>query len=374
MFSVSRRNLCVSTLSQKRFAHDLIIRQRTGKPIIKYGAGGRSSVSGHIATVFGCTGFLGRYIVSKLARQGTQVVVPYRDEDSKRHLKVCGDLGQVVPLEFDLRNEKNIEEAVRHSDIVYNLIGRDHETRNFSFEKVHVEGAAKIARISRELGVSRFVHVSALNADKNSPSKFYRTKALGEEAVRKEFPGATIVRPSAIYGQEDRFLTRYASTKYEYILNGGRSKVRPVHVFDVALALERMFKDESTTGETYELYGPREYTFEQVLDLIDELIDNRRLRFNIPKPIALAVTKAFYLPFLLTISPEDIERLFISDKITLGAKTFEDLGIRPLSLEMNSLGVLRRFRTPKAYDQPLGYSRPIEKNKVEKKREIYTEY
>ncbi|CAG8454432.1 14139_t:CDS:10 [Dentiscutata heterogama] len=374
MFSVgviSWRNLCVSTLSQKRFVHDLIIRQRTGKPIIKHGAGGRSSDVTLLVNLVGdkiqiSTGLMFDGLTSNnvAARQGTQVVVPYRDEDSKRHLKVCGDLGQVVPLEFDLRNEKNIEEAVRHSDIVYNLIGRDHETRNFTFEKVHVEGAARIARISRELGVSRFVHVSALNADKNSSSKFYRTKALGEEAVRKEFPEATLVRPSTIYGQEDRFLTRYASTKYEYIVNGGRSKVRPVHVFDVALALERMFKDESTTGETYELYGPREYTFEQVFDLIDELIDNRRLRFNIPKPIALAVTKAFYLPFLLTISSEDIERLFISDKITPGVKTFEDLGIRPLSLEMNSLGILRRFRNAKSYDQPLGYGRPIEKKKA----------
>ncbi|CAG8583985.1 6764_t:CDS:2, partial [Cetraspora pellucida] len=360
MFSVSViscRNLWIPTLSQKRFAHDLVIRQRTGKPIIKYGSVGRSSVSGHIATVFGCTGFVGRYIVSKLARQGTQVVVPYRDEDSKRHLKVCGDLGQVVPME-----------AVRHSDIVYNLIGRDHETRNFTFEKVHVEGAARIAKISRELGVSRFVHVSALNADKYSPSKFFRSKALGEVAVKKEFPEATIVRPSTIYGQEDRFLTRYASTKYEYMLNYGQTKVRPVHVFDVALALERMLKDESTIGKTYELYGPREFTYEEVFDLIGELIENRRYRLNIPKPIALAVTKAFNLPFLLTISPEDIERLFISDTITPGAKTFEDLGIRPLSLETNSLGIVRRFRSSKAY------SRPLVKGFERKTKEIHTEY
>ncbi|CAG8746038.1 14031_t:CDS:10, partial [Racocetra persica] len=361
---ISCRNLWVPTLSQKRFAHDLVIRQRTGKPVVKYGAEGRSSVSGHIATVFGCTGFLGRYIVSKLARQGTQIIVPYRDEDSKRHLKVCGDLGQVVSMEFDLRNEKNIEEAVRHSDIVYNLIGRDHETRNFTFEQVHVEGAARIAKISREADVARFVHVSALNADKNSPSKFFRSKALGEIAVKKEFPEATIVRPSTMYGHEDRFLTRYAETKYEYILNYGQTKVRPVHVLDVAQALERMLKDESTTGETYELFGPREFTYEEVYDLIRDLTENRRYRFYIPKPLALAVTKAFNLPFLLTISPENIERSFISDKITPGAKTFEDLGIRPLGLEMNSLGIVRRFRSSKVYDRPLEKGLALEKSDV----------
>ena len=101
-------------------------------PAIKYGppSGGRSAVSGHVATVFGCTGFLGRYTVAKLGKAGTQVVVPYRDEDEKRHLRVMGDLGQIVPLEWDARNTDQIAECVRHSDVVYNLAGRDHETRS----------------------------------------------------------------------------------------------------------------------------------------------------------------------------------------------------------------------------------------------------
>lgn len=92
-------------------------------------AAGRHAQSGHVATIFGCTGFLGRYLVSKLAKRGVQVIAPYRDQDEMRHLKVMGDLGQVVPLEWDMRNDSQIEEAVRHSDIVYNLVGREYETK-----------------------------------------------------------------------------------------------------------------------------------------------------------------------------------------------------------------------------------------------------
>lgn len=128
-------DLCRTLLTPSQSAHDLTIlnkpQSNAAVPITRAGSpiGGRSSVSGHTVTVFGATGFLGRYLVSKLAKDGTQVIVPYRDEDSKRHLKVAGDLGQVVPLEWDARNPDQIHEAVRHSDTVYNLVGRDWETR-----------------------------------------------------------------------------------------------------------------------------------------------------------------------------------------------------------------------------------------------------
>ncbi|KAK0534649.1 Protein-lysine N-methyltransferase efm5, partial [Tilletia horrida] len=195
-----------------RGVHDLIIKRKTGKPILKSGpyGGGRSSVSGHVATVFGCTGFLGRYLVNRLAQRGTQVIVPYRDEDEKRHLKVLGDLGQVVPMEWDLRDDQQTEECLRHSDIVYNLVGRNYETKNFKFDDVHVKGAERIAQIAEAAGVSRLVHVSHLNADLESSSAFYRTKAEGEIAVKRAFDGATIVRPGPIYGHEDRLLNSMA--------------------------------------------------------------------------------------------------------------------------------------------------------------------
>lgn len=133
-------------------------------------------MGGHTATVFGATGFLGRYIVQRLARTGCQVVVPYREEMAKRHLKLTGDLGRVSFLEFDLRNTQSIEESVRHSDMVFNLIGRDYPTKNFSLFDVHVEGVERIAEAVAKYDVDRFIHMSSYNADENSTSEFFRTK------------------------------------------------------------------------------------------------------------------------------------------------------------------------------------------------------
>jgi NADH dehydrogenase (ubiquinone) 1 alpha subcomplex subunit 9 len=131
---------------------------------------------GHTVTVFGATGQLGRYIVNRLARQGCTVVVPYREEMAKRHLKVTGDLGRVVFIEHDLRNTPSIEASVRHSDAVFNLIGRDYPTKNFSLEDVHIEGTERIVEAVCKYDVDRYIHVSSHSANSQSTSEFYRTK------------------------------------------------------------------------------------------------------------------------------------------------------------------------------------------------------
>jgi NADH dehydrogenase (ubiquinone) 1 alpha subcomplex subunit 9 len=159
---------------QQRNLQDIAI-TRTGKPIIRT-QGGRSALGGHTVTVFGATGFLGRYIVNRLARRGCNVVIPYREEMAKRHLKVTGDLGRVTFIEYDLRNTQSIEESVRHSDIVFNLVGRKYPTKNFSLYDVHCEGTERIAEAVAKYDVDRFIQVSSYNADKNSPSEFFRTK------------------------------------------------------------------------------------------------------------------------------------------------------------------------------------------------------
>lgn len=159
---------------QKQNLHDIAI-TRTGKPIIRF-QGGRSGLGGHTVTVFGANGFLGRYIVNRLARSGCTVVVPYREEMAKRHLKLAGDLGRVIFIEFDLRNTQSIEESVRHSDVVFNLIGRKYPTKNFSLFDVNVEGVERITEAVAKYDVDRFIHMSSYNANENSPSEFFRTK------------------------------------------------------------------------------------------------------------------------------------------------------------------------------------------------------
>ncbi|GAO52078.1 NAD(P)-binding protein [Saitoella complicata NRRL Y-17804] len=351
----SRSAVKTPVASAKRNVHDIMI-SRTGKPIIRQGGGGRSSLSGHTATVFGATGFLGRYIVSKLAKQGTTVVIPWRDEDAKRHLKVSGDLGQVVMHEFDLRNTESIESAVRHSDIVYNLIGRDWETKNFKFHDVHIDGAARIAESCAKYDVDRLVHVSALNADEHSPSEFYRTKAQAENIVRGVFPEATIVRPSTMYGAEDRFLNVLASKTTHFSSNSQKAIVRPTHVADVAEALEYMMHNDWTAAQTFELYGKEELSVAEVAEMVRRVTLKKHRNYNIPSPIMKQICKVLELAWWPIYSPDQVAREFINDTPTQGAKTFADLGITPAEFEHTSLTYLRSYRSNLYFDQPMDAS------------------
>ncbi|KAG4303962.1 hypothetical protein PORY_002615 [Pneumocystis oryctolagi] len=330
----------------RKLLHDIQI-SRTGKTLIKKGTGGRSSISGHTATIFGATGFLGRYIVNRLAKQGTTIIIPWRDQDSKRHLKILGDIGQIIMMEFDLRNKISIEESVRHSNIVYNLIGRDYETKNFSYKDVHVYGAATIAEACTKYNIDRLIHISSLNANTTSPSHFYKTKGLGEEIVRNIFPKATIVRPSIMFGAEDRFLNYLAKTSILLTANNNCELIRPTYVEDVAYALELMMFDDSTTSQIYELYGEQEYSISEILTIITHIIHRQPWHINIPKPIFSIITSILNLLWWPTINPNQIQTQYIDHKITNNTKTYSDLGIKPRDLNELAPKYLRMYQLPK---------------------------
>lgn len=324
---------------------------RTGKPILRT-QGGRSSLGGHTATIFGATGQLGRYIVNRLARQGCTVVIPYREEMAKRHLKVSGDLGRVVFIEYDLRNTQSIEESVRHSDVVYNLVGRNYPTKNFSLEDVHVEGTERIVEATAKYDVDRYIHVSSYNANPDSPSEFYATKGRGEQVARSIFPETTIVRPAPMFGFEDNLLLKLAGV-FHLTSNYMQERYRPVHVLDVGRALETMLYDDNTASQTYELYGPKEYSTEEISAMVDREIYKRRRHMNIPKtllkPLAGLINRVVWWN---PLSADEVEREFINQEIDKTAKTFKDLGIEPGDISNFTYHYLQGFRSSAHYDLP----------------------
>jgi len=334
----------------KRAYHDLVALP-SKKPIVSSGVPGYSAVTGHVATVFGCTGFLGRYVVAKMAKMGTQVVVPYRDEDEARHLKPMGDLGQIVPMEWDLRNENQIAECVRHSDIVYNLVGRNYETKNFDFSSVHVEGAERIAKISAECGVSRLVHVSHLNASAASKSKFYQTKAIGEDRVRAAFPTATIVRPGAMFGHEDKLLNNIAMWPIWWKLNHGMTTIRPVHVMDVASALVNLMPMSQLPG-TFSLPGPSVLTHEYLVELVSSVTVRSMPNSMpvLPKFVASLLARVAQAVWWPALSPDEVVRRYLNDADTPG--DWEVFGVTPTEIEQNALLYLRRYRLTTNYVEP----------------------
>ncbi|EXJ94660.1 NADH-ubiquinone oxidoreductase 40 kDa subunit, mitochondrial [Capronia coronata CBS 617.96] len=347
----ARASRTKTVVVQRRNLQDIAI-TRTGKPIIRL-QGGRSSLGGHTVTVFGAYGFLGRYIVNRLARRGNQVVIPYRDDMAKRFLKVSGDLGRVSFMEFDLRNTQSIEESVRHSDIVFNLIGRNYPTKNFSLFDSNVESVERIAEACAKYDVDRFIHVSSYNADPNSTSEFFRTKAQGEQVARQLFPETTIVRPAPCFGFEDNLLHRLARVTNLFTVNNMQERFWPVHVIDVGMALERIGYDDTTAGETFELYGPTNYSLAEIAEIVDKEIIKKRRHINMPK--ALLKPIVYYLNKLVwwkVMSADQLEQECIDQFIDKSAKTFKDLNIEPTDLKDLTYHYLQDYRSSSYYDLP----------------------
>jgi len=283
---------------------------------------------------------------------GTQVIIPYRDEDEARIFKPMGDLGQIVRLEWDIRNEDQIAECVRHSDIVYNLVGRDFETKNFDFKSVHVDGAERIAKIAAQSGVPRLVHLSHLNATTTSESKFYQTKAEGEERVKAVFPTATIVRPGTLYGYEDKLLTNMAVWPIWWRLNHGETKIRPVHVMDVAQALANLMSIPQLPG-TISLPGPSTLTYEYLLDLVASVTLRPPSRAPVlPKAIASTLAKAAQSVWWPTLSPDEVIRRYIDDADVPGDWAAVGMG-EPSEIENHAITYLRRYRSAENFVRPI---------------------
>ncbi|XP_021893786.1 NADH dehydrogenase [ubiquinone] 1 alpha subcomplex subunit 9, mitochondrial [Carica papaya] len=335
------------------------IATKAGGHIVRKGTGGRSSVSGIIATVFGATGFLGRYLVQQLAKMGSQVLVPFRgSEDCHRHLKLMGDLGQIVPMKYNPRDEDSIKAVMAKANVVINLIGRDYQTRNYSFEEVNHSMAERLALIANEHGgIMRFIQVSCLGASSSSPSRMLRTKAAAEETILKEIPEATIMRPAVMIGTEDRILNPWAQFAKNYsflpLIGDGSTKIQPVYVVDVAAAIVSALKDDGSMGKIYELGGPEIYTMHELAELMYDMIREWPRYVKIPFPVAKAIATPreiflnkvpFPLPSPNIFNLDKINALTVDTVVSENALTFEDLGIVPHKLKGYPVEFLIQYR------------------------------
>ena len=228
-----------------------------------------------VATVFGGAGFIGRYIVQRLAARGYMVRVAVRNVPGALFLQTMGDIGQIVPLYAPLGAEALVARATEGAELVVNATGLLSEHRKNDFVRVHVEGAGQIARLAASSGARQVVHLSAIGADAASPSAYGRSKAAGEAAVRAAFPRAVILRPSIVFGAEDQFFNRFAAMAASLPvlpIVGGETKFQPVYVGDVADAALAALLPQAA-GKTFELGGPEVRTFRQLIEYMLKIID-----------------------------------------------------------------------------------------------------
>lgn len=294
-----------------------------------------------IATVFGASGFLGRYVVQRLADRGYIVRAAVRDTESAKFLKPMGAVGQVVLLYAPVSEEALVARAIEGAEIVINLAGILTESQKGAFAATHVEGTGRVARLARAAH-ARFVHVSAIGANPASASSYARSKGEGEQAVKSAHPEAAILRPSIIFGREDQFFNRFASMASVMpilpIVYGG-TKFQPVWVANVADAVLAALKPEAA-GKIFELGGPEQKSFKALIEQMLAIIERKSCIWDMPVGLARLVAA---IPFS-GLTADQIILLESDNIVSPGMPGLEELGIAPTRLDLVLPEYLARYR------------------------------
>jgi uncharacterized protein YbjT (DUF2867 family) len=301
-----------------------------------------------LITIFGGTGFLGRHLVPRLAQRGARMVVISRDPARGRHLQPMCAVGQIVVQRADLASEQALGHVLRDAYAAVNLIGILHESRPGQFEAVQGELPGRIAKVAAQAGVERMVQVSAIGAHLESKSAYARSKAMGERLVLERFPNATILRPSIVIGPEDSFFNRFAEMARFLpalpLIGGGQTKYQPVYVGDVAEAMVAALTREDMFDRTYQLGGPKVYSFAELMRYMLEVTGRRRLL--IPMSFDLARLQARFLELLPEppLTRDQVELLKVDNVVEAGAPGLAELGITPTPIELIVPDYLARYR------------------------------
>ncbi|MDH3235337.1 MAG: complex I NDUFA9 subunit family protein [Alphaproteobacteria bacterium] len=318
-------------------------------------------------TVFGGSGFIGRYIVQRLARQGVIVRVAVRRPDSALFLKPMGDVGQIAPFETDLNDPAAVARAVEGADAVINAVSLYVERGRKTFASIHETGAQTVAKAAAEAGVERLVHISGIGAHANSASKYARARARGDALVREAFPAATILAPSVVFGPEDRLFNVFGlMARLSPVLplfglkridafpfvDGGATKMQPVYVGDVADAAVAVLDRDEALGTTFELGGPAVMSFREMIELTCRITERNRLL--VPIPFWWARIWAWFLKVLPNppITGDQIRLLEEDNVVGPDAKGLGDLGIAATAAEAILPAYLGRFRRHGRHAEP----------------------
>lgn len=311
-----------------------------------------------LVTIYGGSGFVGRYIAQRMARAGWRVRVAVRRPNEALFVRTYGVVGQVVPMLCNIRNEASVAQAMQGADAVVNCVGTFDKGGKNNFGAVQHEGAERIARIAAAEGVAALVHISAIGADTESDTLYSQSKGRGEEAILSHFPNAMILRPSVVFGAEDQFFNRFAGmTRMSPVLPvvGADTRFQPVFVDDVAAAAELGATGKAKPG-IYELGGPEVRRFRELMQSMLEVIQRRRLIVNLP--FGLARFMAWWFDLWQTLSGglikapltvDQVRNLRHDNVVNPNARGFGDLGIEPRAMGAILPGYLWRFRESGQY-------------------------
>ncbi|SHI38627.1 NADH dehydrogenase [Shimia gijangensis] len=312
-----------------------------------------------LVTIYGGSGFVGRYIARRMAKEGWRVRVAVRRPNEALHVKPYGTVGQVEPFPCNIRDDTSVAAAMQGADAVVNCVGILGEHRKNTFDSVQVEGVERIARLAAAIGISTMVHVSAIGADADSESEYAQSKAAGEAAVLAHLPDAMILRPSVIFGQEDGFFNRFGFlSRFGPFLTvvGADTRFQPVFVDDVAAAAVQGILGKASG--LYELGGPDVGTLRDFAQETLDLVNRRRVIVNLPFWVAhlmalgCDLTQKILMGLIenKVLTRDQVKLLREDNVVAEDARTLEDLGIKPTSTSTVLPTYLWRYRPSGQYD------------------------
>lgn len=317
--------------------------------------------TGRLVTLFGGSGFIGRHVVRALARDGWRIRVASRRPDLAFHLQPLGKVGQIHAVQANLRYPDSVVQAMREAEVVVNLVGILSETADQKFDAVQASGAEAVAKAAKAAGAGVFVQLSAIGADSSSASTYAASKARGEALVANAFPGAIVLRPSVVFGPEDKFFNRFAAMARFMpalpLIGGGETKLQPVFVGDIAKVVSLAADGKAKAGTIYELGGPEVATLRRIMEFVLKTTERRRplvkLSFEQAKRIGAISEEVMKLSFGLfpetfAITQDQVELLKTDNVVSAAAaaegRTLQGLGITPESFEAFVPTYLARYR------------------------------
>ena len=308
--------------------------------------------SNKLITIIGGSGFVGRHLVQTLAGQGYRIRIGVRRPDLAGHLQPLGGVGQIMPVQVNVRFPASIKSACQDADVVINLTGILSESGAQSFESVHQFGAQAVASAAAQAGVKKLIHLSAIGADENAASEYGSSKAIGEKLVKKAFAGATIIRPSIIFGSKDGFFNKIADlARFSLILpliGGGTTKIQPVFVGDVVKAISIIVNTDQLNGTIVELGGPQIFSLKELMDFVIKTTERKRILLPIPWTIAKAIGSVLgVLPYGLLTRDQvlmlEVDNI-VSELAQKQGRTLDGLGIKPESISAQVPAYLFRYK------------------------------
>ena len=302
-----------------------------------------------IIAVFGAGGFLGKHLMRQLTKLDYRVKVATRNPYLRGYLKLLGNPGQIELFKTNIFDPEDIKKVLKNCNFIINLVGILYETKKQKFNEIHSQFPYLLSNLCSEIGIKNLIHISALGVREKHVSRYMQSKLQGEKNIQNTFRSSVILRPSVVFGPEDKFFNTFASiAQFSPILpliGGGKTKFAPIYVGDVAKAIVKALELNNSKPKIYELGGPKNYSFKELMEIL--LSEIKKKRFLLPVPFGLAKFQSYFLEMMPNplLTPDHVEMLKFNNIVSGEYSTLKDLGITGTTIQSILPKYIYRFRT-----------------------------